>query len=120
LYRLKVETADASQQAANNPSFLQTKGRVLAATSPETACTLFGQEFARFYFDYQKGQVRNWEVDCGYSGPDSLLVGASEAMFKKVCSTTGPATNSSCGETGLLGFLKRFDPLLGLISEGCR
>ncbi len=65
MYRLKVKTADASQQAASS---LHTKGRVLAATSPEIACALFGQEFAGFVMDYGKQQTRKWEGDCGASG----------------------------------------------------
>jgi hypothetical protein len=116
LYRVKVQAAAASQQAASSKA----QHRVLAAT-PANLCGVFAQGFVYTFWDAEKSQNRDWTGDCGTDGLDSLFAGASQDKFKKVCSLTGPATSTSCGEKGFLGYLKKFaEPLMGMGTEQCR
>jgi hypothetical protein len=91
--------------------------------SPEDACALFGQGYAGLYWDAEKSQPREFpDGVCGQQGMEILFgQAASQDTFKKVCSLTGPATSSSCGETGYLGYVNKFaSSLMGLITDKCR
>jgi hypothetical protein len=123
IYRVVVTTADASPQGA---SVMHSKARHLlqSTTSPEDACALFGQGYGSLYWDSEKSRPREFpDGECGQEGM-GILYGqglVSQDMLKKVCSLTGPATNTSCGENGYLGYLNKFaSPLMGLITDQCR
>ena len=84
---------------------------------------MFGKGYGSLYWDSEKAQQREFpDGECGLEGMGMLFGQAvSQDKLKKVCSLTGPATNTSCGETGYLGYLNKFaSPLMDLITDECR
>jgi hypothetical protein len=125
MHRMEVVTADESEQApVARSSDPHTRHLLQSILSPAEACTLFGQEYYNIYWDAEKSKPREFpDGECGLEGLGMLYgqSAASQNMFKKICSLTGPATSTSCGENGYFGYLNKFaSPLMGLISEKCR
>ena len=123
--RMEVVTADDSALAgAAKYSDSHTRHILESALTPADACALFGQGYHGVYWDADKSKPR--EFPDGECGPQAMgmLYGqpaASQNLFKKVCSLTGPATSTSCGETGYIGYMNKFaSPLTGLVTEKCR
>jgi hypothetical protein len=119
---MEVMTADDSQHAAVMQSSDPNARHLLQSTmSPEDACALFGHGFVGTYWDAEKSQPREYPEGCGLDGVGTLSQAGSKDAFKKVCSFTGPATSTSCGENGYFGYLNKFaSPLMGLITDKCR
>jgi hypothetical protein len=123
--RIEVTTDDKSGKTATiQPSAINSRHLLQSAVTPDDACSLFGQGYESLFWDTENSQPRQFpDGDCGQQGL-GLLYGqgpASQDMLKKLCSLSGPATDSSCGESGFLGYLNKFaSPLMGLVTDECR
>jgi hypothetical protein len=123
LCSLEVFTTIDSSSLIHSRQMLQTP-----TMSPKDACVLFGLGFSDMLWDDVHSKPRTFanDEDCGEDGFNRLRdsqpgMSSSHETFKKICSFTGPANSTSCGETGYVGYMKNFvSPLIGLITDDCR